>query len=104
MLKFWPRCETDSKITVGVACQHDTWACGVGFIARIADASDPWDVGRCGTAANDGVGVVFPESGGELQCHLGYNERAKSLRWGPYLAHSSVRHCSDRSSKRRIEH
>lgn len=62
--------EADAEVAGGVAGEHDAWAGGVDAVGRVADAADAGDVGRGGAGAVDGVGVVFPESGGELKGYL----------------------------------
>ena len=105
MLQFRPRCEPDAEIRRGVACQDDTWTCRVDLVTRVADTADPRNICGCRTAAQNGVLVVLPETGGELQCHLVLVSKMEDGRHKePYLAYSRIWHRRYCGSKRRIEY
>lgn len=70
VFEFRERGEPDPEVAAGVAGQHHAGAGAVEFVAGVADASDAGDVGGGGAAAEDGEGIVLPESGGELECYL----------------------------------
>lgn len=63
MLQFRPRCETDTEISTGVTGQHHSRTGRIDFVARVTDLSDPRNIGGCGTATIDGLGVVLPKTG-----------------------------------------
>lgn len=70
VLEFPEGSEADAEIAACVAGEHDAWAGGVDAVGRVADAADAGYVGGGGAGAENGVGVVFPEAGGELESYL----------------------------------
>ncbi|KAL8902921.1 MAG: hypothetical protein Q9207_004289, partial [Kuettlingeria erythrocarpa] len=70
VLEFRERGKPDPEVAAGVAGEHYAGAGAVELVAGVADAADPGDVGGGGAAAEDGVGVVLPEAGGELEGDL----------------------------------
>ena len=66
VLRLRQGCEPKAKVRARVARQHDARARAVEVVARVADFPDSGDVGRGGTAAEDGQVKVFPETGLEL--------------------------------------
>lgn len=100
--------EADAKVAGCVAGEHDAGSGGVDAVGGVADAADAGDVGGGGAGAVDGVGVVFPEAGGELKCYLFAMSEVKSL-WvrdlggEDYLADGGVGHGGNSVLKGRIK-